>query len=165
MRVSYSSYYYSKWGGCWFGSRARAISFFISFKSSSFAVLVYTKRSVNTELTLMARFPHLVILLASSAAFVPASICSSRRPRTTPMRMGLFNDPVGWVKRGIEVIQDQREVNASHILISGVSTARLEELKPQCTSLEKFAELAREYSTCPSGKKGGYLGTFGLRAR
>lgn len=49
--------------------------------------------------------------------------------------------------------------SARHILVSD---------KTQCESLKKeieggrdFAEVAREYSSCPSGKQGGELGEFG----
>ena len=30
--------------------------------------------------------------------------------------MGLLDDPVGWIKRGMEVMQDDREAEALHIL-------------------------------------------------
>ena len=107
-----------------------------------------------------------LLLLASAACVAAFHAPSARRStvrisaRRSTVRMGLFNDPVGWVKRGLEVIQDSREVTASHILIPGRKD-KLDEIKPQCTSLEAFSDLAREYSTCPSGKTGGFLGTFG----
>jgi len=51
------------------------------------------------------------------------------------------------------------KIKASHILVEKHSQALrvLEELE-RGTS---FAELARKYSTCPSGKRGGSLGKFG----
>lgn len=49
--------------------------------------------------------------------------------------------------------------SASHILVSTEEKAT--ELKEQLASGADFAELAQEHSSCPSGKKGGSLGTFG----
>jgi len=51
------------------------------------------------------------------------------------------------------------KVKASHILVEKQSQALkvLEELKEGAD----FRELAKKYSTCPSGKKGGDLGQFG----
>lgn len=47
---------------------------------------------------------------------------------------------------------------ASHILVKTEEQAN--DLKAQLADGADFAELAREHSTCPSGKKGGSLGTF-----
>ena len=51
------------------------------------------------------------------------------------------------------------KVRASHILVEKQSQALkvLEELKAGAD----FKELAKKYSICPSGKKGGDLGQFG----
>jgi peptidyl-prolyl cis-trans isomerase C len=51
------------------------------------------------------------------------------------------------------------KAKASHILVEKQSQALkiLEELKAG----GDFRELAKKYSTCPSGKKGGDLGQFG----
>lgn len=49
--------------------------------------------------------------------------------------------------------------SARHILVSSEATAH--DLKAQIDNGSDFADLAREHSTCPSGKKGGELGTFG----
>ena len=51
------------------------------------------------------------------------------------------------------------KIRASHILVEKQSQALkvLEELKTG----GDFKELARKYSTCPSGKRGGDLGQFG----
>lgn len=51
------------------------------------------------------------------------------------------------------------KVRASHILVEKQSQALkvLEELKAGTN----FGDLAKKYSTCPSGKKGGDLGQFG----
>mmetsp|Transcript_43709 Transcript_43709/g.106856 ORF Transcript_43709/g.106856 Transcript_43709/m.106856 type:complete len:118 (-) Transcript_43709:272-625(-) len=52
--------------------------------------------------------------------------------------------------------------DASHILVP--DEAKCNELKAQITAaadpLAKFQELAKEHSTCPSGRSGGSLGTF-----
>ena len=51
------------------------------------------------------------------------------------------------------------KIKASHILVEkqGQALKIMEELKGGA----KFQELAKKYSTCPSGKKGGSLGSFG----
>jgi len=48
---------------------------------------------------------------------------------------------------------------ARHILVS--SEAQCNELKVQIEAGADFADVAREYSACPSGKSGGDLGEFG----
>ena len=51
------------------------------------------------------------------------------------------------------------KIKASHILVEKHSQVlRVVEELERGTS---FAELARKYSTCPSGKRGGSLGKFG----
>lgn len=51
------------------------------------------------------------------------------------------------------------KIKASHILVDKHSQALkvMDELKGGA----KFADLAKKYSTCPSGKRGGNLGAFG----
>ena len=51
------------------------------------------------------------------------------------------------------------KITASHILVEKQSQALkiMDELKGGA----KFEDLARQYSTCPSGKRGGNLGAFG----
>ncbi|MES1924180.1 peptidylprolyl isomerase [Salinisphaera sp. T31B1] len=51
------------------------------------------------------------------------------------------------------------KASARHILVD--SEDKCIELKHQIEGGRDFAELAREHSTCPSGRKGGDLGTFG----
>lgn len=48
---------------------------------------------------------------------------------------------------------------ARHILVS--TEEHCEELKNQILAGADFAEIAKEHSTCPSGRKGGELGEFG----
>lgn len=47
---------------------------------------------------------------------------------------------------------------ARHILVPSAETA--EEIKKQIAEGADFAEMAREHSTCPSGRSGGDLGRF-----
>jgi parvulin-like peptidyl-prolyl isomerase len=51
------------------------------------------------------------------------------------------------------------KIKASHILVEKHTEAMkiLEEIKKGVS----FSELAKKYSKCPSGKKGGALGSFG----
>ena len=55
------------------------------------------------------------------------------------------------------------KADASHILMKGDDAfSKLEELKSRIgNDPVKFAEAAAQYSTCPSGRKGGNLGEFG----
>jgi len=51
------------------------------------------------------------------------------------------------------------KASARHILLS--SKEICEELKLEIENGGDFAEIAKEYSECPSGYEGGDLGTFG----
>lgn len=48
---------------------------------------------------------------------------------------------------------------ARHILVD--SEAKCEALKTEIEGGRDFAEVAREHSSCPSGRQGGDLGSFG----
>ncbi|MEB3245335.1 MAG: peptidylprolyl isomerase [Vampirovibrionales bacterium] len=48
---------------------------------------------------------------------------------------------------------------ASHILVS--DKAQIDGIRARIASGESFASLAKQYSTCPSGRSGGDLGFFG----
>lgn len=49
--------------------------------------------------------------------------------------------------------------SARHILVD--SEAQCMELKERIAAGEDFAEIAKQYSNCPSGQDGGALGEFG----
>ncbi len=51
------------------------------------------------------------------------------------------------------------KATARHILVD--TEKECESLKDRINAGEDFAELAREHSRCPSGRKGGDLGEFG----
>jgi peptidyl-prolyl cis-trans isomerase C len=51
------------------------------------------------------------------------------------------------------------EWRASHILVKDKGLA--DDLRKRLKSGAKFADLAKEFSTCPSGSKSGDLGWFG----
>lgn len=48
---------------------------------------------------------------------------------------------------------------ARHILVDSEETCN--ELKAKIAAGEDFAKLAQQHSSCPSGQRGGELGTFG----
>ena len=49
--------------------------------------------------------------------------------------------------------------SARHILVKSQETC--EDLKKQIEGGANFADMAKQHSTCPSGKEGGGLGEFG----
>ncbi len=49
--------------------------------------------------------------------------------------------------------------SARHILVD--TAEQCEEIKKKIEDGEDFAEMAKKFSACPSGQKGGDLGTFG----
>ena len=62
------------------------------------------------------------------------------------------------------------QIKAAHILCSTESSdkeealAKITDIKAKYEAGESFADLAREFSDCPSGSKGGDLGLFGRGA-
>jgi len=57
----------------------------------------------------------------------------------------------GWGKK-------RRTATARHILVP--SEEQCEQLKSEIIAGAEFSEVAKEHSTCPSGKSGGDLGSF-----
>lgn len=51
------------------------------------------------------------------------------------------------------------KITASHILVASEELAF--EVLQKCGGGASFSELAEKYSTCPSARKGGSLGSFG----
>lgn len=56
-------------------------------------------------------------------------------------------------------LSQAKEVRASHILVKTKEQA--ESIREDIINGRSFAEAAKEYSLCPSGKQGGDLGYFG----
>jgi peptidyl-prolyl cis-trans isomerase C len=52
-----------------------------------------------------------------------------------------------------------KQVNAAHILVD--TEKKASELRERINGGESFADMAKKYSKCPSGRKGGDLGWFG----
>ncbi len=50
------------------------------------------------------------------------------------------------------------QASARHILVDTIE--QCEQLKKQIEAGADFAEIAKQYSTCPSGRRGGDLGQF-----
>ena len=51
------------------------------------------------------------------------------------------------------------QASARHILVD--SEEQCQQLKTEIENGSDFADIARQHSTCPSGKSGGNLGSFG----
>lgn len=96
----------------------------------------------------------LVLSLQTCLSFSPStSVVSSRS--STNLEMNIFNNLFG----------PKKTASASHILVSGANAqTMLTDLKfklDKSKNLKKdFSQLASKYSSCPSSKKGGALGTF-----
>jgi peptidyl-prolyl cis-trans isomerase C len=58
-----------------------------------------------------------------------------------------------------EEIRTMTQATARHILVD--SEAKCDELKAAIEGGQDFAEVAKQHSSCPSGRNGGDLGSFG----
>ncbi len=98
-------------------------------------------------------------LISSSTAFGvnPAFSRAMTASRTSTARFGFMDDVQGFFKKFTQ------KASASHILIKGADGfAKCEQLKSQIgNDSTKFADLAAEFSSCPSKARGGALGQFG----
>jgi peptidyl-prolyl cis-trans isomerase C len=95
------------------------------------------------------------IFAFSSMTFAFRSKALSTVRGVKPMKMGFFD----------QFFKPKKTASASHILVKGPNAVEfLTKLKGELSSSKNvkdaFAKSAVEYSTCPSGKKGGALGTF-----
>jgi len=52
-----------------------------------------------------------------------------------------------------------KQATARHILVE--TEAQCQQLKSEIEAGSKFADLAKQHSSCPSGRQGGDLGSFG----
>lgn len=99
-----------------------------------------------------------LVSIAHGNAFTTAPSVGVR-PASQQVAMGGLMDEVGnFMKRFTQ------KATASHILIKGGAEAanKLEDLKAKIgNNPVKFAEFASQFSSCPSGRKGGNLGEFG----
>lgn len=71
----------------------------------------------------------------------------------------LFFSPDCMIQKTFAAALNVKTVKASHILVPTKEEA--DSIKGKIDSGENFAKLAKEYSKCPSGQHGGYLGVFG----
>lgn len=100
----------------------------------------------------------LIIAASFTDAFAPLS-SSNRLTSTTQLQMGLFDGlSKAFANEEYGSPPDAVKATARHILVK--STQDAEMVKEKLASGEAFAGLANQYSTCPSGKTGGSLGSF-----
>ena len=103
----------------------------------------------------------LLLAVVGNNAFVTSNARQSslaRKTTNSALQMGFMDDVGAFMKRFTT------KATASHILIKGGAEAanKLEDLKEEIgDSPVKFAQLASQYSECPSAREGGSLGEFG----
>jgi peptidyl-prolyl cis-trans isomerase C len=64
-----------------------------------------------------------------------------------------------WTRGAVRGTVGGMKATARHILVASEKACL--DLKQQIEGGASFADLAKEHSTCPSGQRGGDLGTFG----
>mmetsp|Transcript_32129 Transcript_32129/g.108154 ORF Transcript_32129/g.108154 Transcript_32129/m.108154 type:complete len:159 (+) Transcript_32129:107-583(+) len=102
-----------------------------------------------------ARRALAVLLLACAAVgFAPAQQPARAAAKQTQLRgiMDIFKGAFS------NQAFDDRRTKASHILVATEETAN--EVMAAILGGQTFGDAARAFSTCPSGKSGGSLGTF-----
>ncbi len=95
----------------------------------------------------------LLTLLALVFAIQCATACGGGDERPTEKLSEAIARSGGFMET-----KSPKQVHAAHILVDNKALA--EELKKKVDSGESFEELAKKYSSCPSGKSGGDLGFF-----
>ena len=110
-----------------------------------------------------------VVLAAALVGADSLRVTAPLWPAAAAMRTGAvvsmvqFN-PVDAIKGTVQRLTDFRVARASHILVKGFDEATVDRLVSWKAEIgddpEKFAEVAREFSQCPSRVKGGDLGFF-----
>lgn len=102
-----------------------------------------------------------ILMLASSTT----RTCSAFAPKvssttSSSLRMGLFDGLAkAFANEEYGAPPDAVKATARHILVPTKEDAAMIQSKLACGE-STFATLANEYSTCPSGKTGGSLGSF-----
>ncbi|KAL9183700.1 hypothetical protein ACHAXT_004556 [Thalassiosira profunda] len=105
-----------------------------------------------------------LILVVSSSAFAPS------QPATHVVRHANLDTSRGSIVDTVQSLYNNwgKKATASHILFrpsqfpEDEAKAKLTEMKEEIgDDAAKFAELAKEWSGCPSAKNGGDLGEFG----
>eukprot|EP00545_Synedropsis_sp_CCMP1620_P014445 CAMPEP_0119017542 /NCGR_PEP_ID=MMETSP1176-20130426/16896_1 /TAXON_ID=265551 /ORGANISM="Synedropsis recta cf, Strain CCMP1620" /LENGTH=145 /DNA_ID=CAMNT_0006971287 /DNA_START=38 /DNA_END=475 /DNA_ORIENTATION=+ len=97
--------------------------------------------------------------MACSDAFAPPTTRSVAASSTTQVNMGLFDGfSKAFSNEEYGAPPDAVKATARHILVKTKEDAST--VLGKIGKGSSFADLAREYSTCPSGKQGGSLGSF-----
>lgn len=107
-----------------------------------------------------------LLLVAQTEAFVMRHSSLSKVGTTTvPMNAALSNSRTQLQMGLFDFLKPKKSASASHILVKGPEAKKfLTDLKSKLSASKNldqaFAQAAAEYSSCPSSKRGGSLGTF-----
>lgn len=98
----------------------------------------------------------LVASVLSAHAFQPANLSPRHQVGSTTTSTAL---PMGWLDNLLnpKTFPQDAKVTAKHILCKKFKEAK--EVKDKCNK-GNFGKLAKQFSTCPSGARGGSLGSF-----